>query len=466
MKAKALASFLIASVAMSAAIPAAALAQETPSFATGFADVVERVQPSVVSIRVAAVPAQPPVAVLPKEHPYHQFFEDLRKNPPKASTRGESQGSGFLISGDGYVVTNNHVVEKARNVQVILKDKRELRGRVVGTDPKTDLALIKIESKDQFRFVEFATKRPRVGEWVVAVGNPFGLGGTVTAGIVSGMDRDVGAGPYDDFIQVDAPINKGNSGGPTFNFEGKVVGVNAAIFSPTGGSVGIGFAIPADVATKVIAELKAGRSVPRGLIGIRIQDVSAEIAEALGLPGKGGAIVSGLSAGGAGEKAGLSVADVVLKVDGVVVEDSRTLSRRIAGTAPGTTVNLTVLSKGIQRDIPVKLGEAPVNGMAAEPDNSAAGAWLPDLGLALMPASKAKEGTKGAVVTAVEQHSPAAKAGISPGDVIEAVSGLDASDMEAFDKADAGAAEAGRKSLLVQVRKGSEPTFVSIPRKD
>jgi len=461
MKALALASSLFAAVALAHADTALAQAAQA-NFATGFADVVERVQPAVVSIRVASSGERPKTATLPKDHRFHKFFEEYGAKEAKPTARRGSVGSGFLISTDGYVVTNNHVVEDARQVEIVLKDGREFKGRVIGTDPKTDLAVVKIHGKEPFPYAEFASKRPRVGEWVVAVGNPFGLGGTVTAGIVSGMGRDVGVGPLDDFIQVDAPINKGNSGGPTFNFDGKVVGVNASIYTPTGGSVGIAFAIPADVVTRVVENLRQGKSVARGWLGVRIQDVDANIAESLGLPGKGGAIVAEPTIGSPADKAGLTTGDVILKLDDAVIDDARDLSRFVASLEPDTLLRMTVFSKGRERVVLVKLGEAPaVTNVGEETDGPE---WLPDLGLSLIPASRAREGQKGTLVLAVVPNGPAAKAGVAAGDVILEVTGKDASSPSAFVDADEEAEKAGRKTLLLLVERGGPSVFVTVGR--
>jgi len=459
MKAMALASSLIVAVAL-AHVDTALAQTAQANFATGFADVVERVQPAVVSIRVAGSGERPRTAALPKDHRFNKFFEEYASKEVKPAARRGSVGSGFIVSADGYVVTNNHVVEDARQVEIDLKDGRELRGRVIGTDPKTDLAVIKIVGEGRYPFVEFAARRPRVGEWVVAVGNPFGLGGTVTAGIVSGMGRDVGVGPFDDFIQVDAPINKGNSGGPTFNFDGKVVGVNASIYTPTGGSIGIAFAIPADVVTRVFADLRHGRPVARGWLGVRIQDVDADIADTLGLPGKGGAIIAETTVGSPAEKAGLAAGDVILRIDGVPVADTRDLSRRIAAFAPETEVRLTLLSRGRERDAALKVTEAP--GKTPNGEGSNDPEWLPDLGLSLIPASKAKEGQKGALVLGVAPGSAAAKAGISPGDVVLEVAGKDASSPNVFLDADEEARKAGRRTILLLVERGGPSEFLAL----
>ena len=269
------------------------------------------------------------------------------------------QGSGFFISADGYAVTNNHVVDHAETLDVTTSDGTIYHAKVIGTDQKTDLALIKVGGSSNFPFVQFARKAPRVGDWALAVGNPFGLGGTVTAGIVSARGRDIGEGPYDDFIQLDAPINKGNSGGPTFDVDGNVMGVNTAIYSPSGGSVGIGFAIPADTAKAVIAQLKDKGAVTRGWIGVQAQTVDSDIAVGLGLPKAEGALVGASQQDSPAAKAGVAAGDVITALDGAPLKDSRELARKIGSMAPGTSVKLSIIRNGEAKTLALTLGEAP-----------------------------------------------------------------------------------------------------------
>src|SRR3954452_10779784 len=325
----------------------------------GFADIVEKVKPAVISVRVRIENARTTSNSenpFPKGSPMDRFFrrfgqpENGTPNEPGAQPGGRSfttgQGSGFFISADGYAVTNNHVVDKAESVQVTSDDGKTYTAKVIGTDPRTDVALIKVDGRNDFNFVKLADKPSRIGDWVLAVGNPFGLGGTVTAGIVSARGRDIGAGPYDDFIQIDAPVNKGNSGGPTFDMEGNVIGINTAIFSPSGGSVGIAFAVPADTVKSVVAQLKDKGTVSRGGIGVQIQPVTADIAESLGMKGTDGAMVTEPQADGPAAKAGVLSGDVITKVDGVTVKDARDLAKQIGGMSPGTAVKLTLWRKG------------------------------------------------------------------------------------------------------------------------
>ena len=346
----------------------ASTTQQMPSFA----DVVEMVRPAVVSVRVKANTVADRgddgdqafgLPDFPSGSPMERFFrrfQDGQRGPGFQFRQGphriEAQGSGFFISGDGYVVTNNHVVDHASEVQVTMDDGRTLDAKVVGTDPKTDLAVLKVKEGGSFPYVSFAAKAPRVGDWVVAIGNPFGLGGTVTAGIVSARGRDIGAGPYDDFLQIDAPVNRGNSGGPTFNLNGEVVGINTAIASPSGGSVGIAFAIPSDEAQKIVASLKDNGSVARGFIGVQIQPVTKDIAEAMGLKEPRGALVAETVQGMPAEKSGLKRGDTIVALDGQAILEPKELSRRIAAIEPGKSVSLTVLRDGKERTITVEIG--------------------------------------------------------------------------------------------------------------
>ena len=343
------------------------LSQEAQSVArpTGFADIVEKVKPAVISVRVKmrteSQTASEEEMPFPKGSPMERFFKQFGMPEggrgglpsPRGRKFGQAQGSGFFISADGYAVTNNHVVEKATNVEISTDEGKVYPAKVIGTDPRTDLALIKVEGNN-FPYVKLADAAPRIGDWVLAVGNPFGLGGTVTAGIVSARFRDIGAGPYDDFLQIDAPVNKGNSGGPTFNTEGSVIGVNTAIYSPSGGSVGIAFAIPADTVKSVVGQLKEKGAVTRGWIGVQIQPVNADIADGLGMKKTGGALVAEPLKDSPAVKAGIQSGDVITAVDGQPVKDARDLARKIGGMAPGTTVKLGIWS-GAARKRPLGL---------------------------------------------------------------------------------------------------------------
>lgn len=278
------------------------------------------------------------------------------QQPPRAQL---SQGSGFFVSQDGYVVTNNHVVANAAEVQLVTDGGKTLSAKVIGTDPRTDLALLKVNESGNYPFVQLAAGKPRTGEWVLAVGNPFGLGGTVTAGIVSAQGRDIGSGPYDDFLQIDAAVNRGNSGGPTFNQRGEVVGVNTAIYSPSGGNVGIAFAIPAATVQSVVEQLKEHGSVARGFIGVQIQPVTAEVADAIGLKDAKGALIAEAQSNGPAAKAGLKRGDTILAVNGEKIADARELSKKIATFAPGTKTSLTIWRDGKEREVSFEVGRQP-----------------------------------------------------------------------------------------------------------
>jgi serine protease Do len=377
------------------------------------------------------------------------------------------EGSGFFISADGYAVTNNHVVDHARSVEVTADDGTIYTAKVVGTDPKTDLALIKVDGRKDFPFVQFSEQRPRIGDWVVAVGNPFGLGGTVTAGIVSANGRDIGNGPYDDFIQIDAPINKGNSGGPAFDMNGNVIGVNTAIFSPSGGSVGIGFDIPASTAKLVVAQLKDKGSVTRGWLGVQVQPVTADIADSLGLKEARGAIVDTPQENSPAAKAGLEAGDVITAVNGTTIKDSRDLARTIGTMAPGTSAKLDVWHKGQSKTLMVALGELQNDRQAKASDKSEEGqpaAGTPRLGLSLAPAGEVQgAGQNGVVVTSVDPDGPAASRGIKTGDVILNVGGKPVADIGAVRAELSDAKSSGKHSVLLQVKRADATRFVAVP---
>jgi serine protease Do len=390
----------------------------------GFADIVAKVKPAVISVRVEVSGSAEPASsqddgddeeqqspIRPGDRYFQQFGDQFgqqfgRQFGPQAPRRHSvtGEGSGFFITADGYAVTNNHVVDHASSVKVTTDDGTVHPAKVVGTDPKTDLALIKVDGKKDFAFVKFAEHAPHVGDWVVAVGNPFGLGGTVTAGIVSARGRDIGAGSYGDYIQIDAPINKGNSGGPAFDVNGNVIGVNTAIFSPSGGSVGIGFDIPADTAKTVVAQLKENGHVTRGWLGVQIQPVTAEIAESLGLNKAAGAMIAEPQSGSPAAKAGIEPGDVITAVNGTQVKDARDLARTIGKMAPDTSVKLDIVRNGEPRSITVTLAQVPNEQRAsAEEQDARPTSGAPHLGLQVAPASEVSgAGEEGVVVTALE----------------------------------------------------------------
>jgi serine protease Do len=453
-------------------------AQKLPQHPVGFADIVAKVKPAVISVRVKI---DRPVSSslsddenqFPPGSPMDRFFRRFgAPNGGEGNGRHQvitGQGSGFFISADGYAVTNNHVVQNADNVQVTTDDGKVYAAKVIGTDARTDLALIKVDGKD-FPYVKLADTAPRVGDWVLAVGNPFGLGGTVTAGIVSARGRDIGAGPYDDFIQIDAPVNKGNSGGPSFDVDGNVIGVNTAIFSPSGGSVGIAFDIPADTVKNVVAQLREKGSVTRGWIGVQIQPVTPDIAEGLGLKKAAGALVSEPQANSPAAKAGIESGDVITAVDGNAVTDARDLARRIGTMAPGTPVKLTVMHQGQEKTLTLTLGTLPNEKNASNQETPRSGTADNDvakLGLTLAPAGKVAgaEGS-GVVVTAVDPEGLAADHGLKVGDVILDVGGKSVANPADVRKQLAEARKEGKHALLFRVKSGEGTRFVALPLGD
>jgi serine protease Do len=455
----------------------------------GFADIVERVKPSVISVKVNIneklakddsssnddSPFQP-------GSPMERFFRKFGgpdgmppglRGGPRGGGRGvvTGQGSGFFISPDGYAVTNNHVVDGADKVEVTTDDGKTYTAKVIGTDARTDVALIKVEGGSNFPFAKLSDGKPRIGDWVLAVGNPFGLGGTVTAGIVSASGRDIGNGPYDDFIQIDAPVNKGNSGGPAFNTEGEVMGVNTAIYSPSGGSVGIAFSIPASTVKNVIAQLKDKGTVSRGWIGVQIQPVTADIADSLGLKKAEGALVAEPQANGPAAKAGIESGDVITAVNGETVKDARELARTIGGLAPGNAVKLNVIHKGQDKVVNLTLGQLP-NSLEAKADTdngdngttAPRGTDVPKLGLTLAPAnSVAGAGKDGVVVTEVDPKSAAADRGFKEGDVILEVAGKTVASAGDVRDAITAARTDNKNSVLMRVKSGGSSRFVAVP---
>ncbi len=345
---------LLAAIPAGAFFPAAAegVAMRAPNAPASFADLADKVRPAVVSVNVKSRGAvgdvsnrDIPVPDLPQDSPLRDFFDQFKHSQPeRRPTR--AQGSGFLISPDGYIVTNHHVADKADEIEVTFENEEKYKARIVGSDARTDIALLKIDSPKTFStWLEFADTAPRVGDWVLAVGNPFGLGGTVTAGIVSASGRDIGSGPYD-FLQIDAAVNRGNSGGPAVDLNGKVIGVNTAIYSPSGGSVGIAFAIPASVARDVVAKLKDKGKVSSGWLGVQIQNVDENIAESQGLKDAKGALIAKILPDGPAAKSDLKARDIIQEVNGKPVSNSRELARTIAALSPGSDARLRVFRNG------------------------------------------------------------------------------------------------------------------------
>ncbi|WP_336294070.1 Do family serine endopeptidase [Bartonella sp. CB169] len=449
----------------------------------GFSDIVAQVKSAVVSVQVKSDKKKegrffsnffgaPGIEQLPDQHPLKKFFKEFydfdkprHKFPPHShGLRSIAFGSGFFISSDGYIVTNNHVISDGTSYSVVLDDGTELNAKLIGTDPRTDLAVLKVNDKRKFSYVDFGDDlKLRVGDWVVAIGNPFGLGGTVTAGIVSARGRDIGTGVYDDFIQIDAAVNKGNSGGPTFDLNGKVVGVNTAIFSPSGGNVGIAFAIPAATAKQVVQQLIEKGSVQRGWLGVYIQPVTEEIAESIGLKEAKGALVTDPSKGPA-EKAGIKTGDVIISVNSEKITDARDLAKRIANIRPGETVNLGVWRSGKEDNIKIKLSSMPADegvkkGLKDSHGRSNPDEALEDYGLIV---ALSDDGI-GLVVTDVDPDSDAADKGIRPGDVIVTVNNKSIKKISDITDTIKNARKLGRKVILLQLRVNGENRFVTLP---
>ncbi len=446
----------------------------------GYAELVEKVSPAVVFISSDQKPDGPKTMEhgpaqrsipfpFPPGSPFEEFFKQFEDRAPQQHAPKTALGSGFIIDPDGYVVTNNHVVDNASRVRVKLPDGREFTATVVGTDAKTDLALLKIKAAKSLPAVKFGdSSRIRPGDVVLAVGNPFGLGGSVTAGIVSARNRDIHAGPYDDFIQTDAAINHGNSGGPLFNVGGEVVGVNTAIYSPNGGSVGIGFSIPSNLVADVVAQLKNHGNVDRGWLGVNIQMVSPEIADAIGLDNHGGALVSEVTPNSPAAAAGLRQGDVILSFDGKPVTTMRRLPRYVADTPAGKAVETGLWRNGNKMSVTVTIGKLKGEKVASTGSNPAftggtastvMGADLATLDDAARAQLNLPAETKGVVIADVAADGRAAEAGLRPGDVIERVGAT-----MVRNPADVTAALTGtkRSSVLLLINRGGNKLFVGM----
>jgi serine protease Do len=429
-----------------------------------FADIVQKVKPAVVAVKVKLVEEDiRPMANYGdgEDMPFPGLPLGPRGGAPKQF--GEALGSGFFISADGYAVTNNHVVEKAKSIELTTDDGKTYTAKVVGTDPKTDLALLKVDGRSDFPFVKLAENAPRIGDWVLAVGNPFGLGGTVTAGIVSASGRDIGSGPYDDYLQIDAPVNRGNSGGPTFDMSGNVVGMNTAIYSPSGGSVGIAFDIPARTIRSVVEQLRETGSVTRGYIGVEIQKVTPDLADGLGLKETKGALVADVTADGPAARAGLKSGDTILSVDGRDIVDPHDLSREVAGLKAGEKASLSVWRDGETRTVEITVAKMPGDKLASaktDGDDKVSG---PRLGLSLAPAGAQGEGGKGVAIAGVDPSSPAAETGLRPGDVITGASGKTVSTAEDVRQAVTEAKRQGHKTVLLRIERDGNSRYVAVP---
>jgi serine protease Do len=375
-----------------------------------------------------------------------------------------AQGSGFFISADGYAVTNGHVVGNSASIEIETDDRKTYKAKVIGTDPKTDIALLKADGQGDFPYVAFADGVPQVGDWVLAVGNPYGLGGSVTAGIVSARGRDIGTSPYDDFIQIDAPVNKGNSGGPAFDESGKVVGVTTAIYSPSGGSIGLGFAIPADTVKGVVAQLKASGTVTRGWIGVQVQPVTEDIAASLGLQKAEGALVDEVQPDGPAAKAGIKPGDVIRSVTGEEVKDARDLAKKVAGIEPGASATLGVFSDGSEKAVTAMVAKMPDRTVPESKPSKEYRGGTGSLGLRLAPAaSVAGEGTRGVVVTDVDPDGPAAERGVHAGDIILDVAGKTVDNPLEVRDAVEHARSAGKQAVLMRIKSGATARYIAVP---
>ena len=462
--------FLAACVALA---PLPALARGAPD---SFADLSAKLLPTVVNIattQTLKANQKSPLADLPPDSQLNDFFKRFlgpKDNLPRHVT---SLGSGFVIDAGGLIVTNNHVIENAEQITVTLNDGTSLSAKLIGRDEKTDLALLRVSSKKPLPSAHFGdSDKARVGDWVIAIGNPFGLGSTVTAGIVSARNRDIEAGPYDDFIQTDAPINRGNSGGPLFDMDGHVVGVNSAIYSPTGGSVGIGFSIPSNLAREVIGQLRQFGSVRRGWVGVRIQPVTQDIAEGMGLAGASGALVADVTANGPAAKAGIRNGDIITGFDGKKTGDARTLSRVVADAPIGKTVNVDLLRK--RQKITVRLTVMRLNESAPRPAKPAPAPPKPknkmsQLGLSLSPIDgdaraqfQLAGSVQGVVVTDVIPDSPAAERNFRAGDVIVSVQDMAVRTPDDVARRIDADARAGKKVEILLVNRSGLLTYVAL----
>lgn len=459
------------------------LALQVPrAFAAGapesFADLAEKVSPAVVDITTSTLIDAPmgPGPMLPDGSPFKDFFDEFNNQDPNAppqpheQQRSQALGSGFVISADGYIVTNNHVIEDADEIQIEFFGGESLTAKVVGTDTKTDIALLKVESDKPLAFVPFGdSDKMRVGDWVMAMGNPLGQGFSVSAGIISARNREL-SGSYDDFLQTDAAINRGNSGGPLFNLEGEVIGVNTAILSPNGGSIGIGFSMASNVVTKVVDQLRQFGETRRGWLGVKIQDITPDVAEALGLSDTKGALVTDVPAGPALD-AGVKSGDIIIKFDGTDVADTRQLVRRVADTEVGKTVDLVLLREGKTMVLPIKIGRREQAEGEATPAAVAPTAPVAKdlLGMTLTALDDEKRAqlnlpndAGGLLITDIDQASEAYEKGLRAGDLIDEAGQQRVSSVADLEARIAEAKDAGRKSMLLLIRREGDPRFVAL----
>ena len=476
---------ILLTLSLIAAMPSRAEAPEAP-FSEVFAQLAARLIGVVVNISTTQATPAPankgaPEAQLPSPgSPLDEFFRDFfgekgtPGGPNSPAPRAASLGSGFIIDPSGIVVTNNHVIANAEQITVTLSDDTTLQAEVIGRDAVTDLALLKVEPKAPLPAATWGdSTKARVGDWVLAIGNPFGLGGTVTSGIISATARDIHSGPYDDFLQTDASINRCFSGGPMFNLAGDVIGINTAIFSPTGGSIGIGFAIPSALARPIIDQFKATGKVERGWIGARIQPVTDEVAEAIGLDKGRGAMIAMIDPASPAAQAKLQPGDVILVYDGKPIDRSRQLPRLVADTPPETSVKLTVWRDGKEQEVELKIAAVNPNRPAPpppEPEKPKLPPSVDALGLKLVKLTpelrkqfSLPEAAKGIVITEVPQSGPAAVQGLRPGDLLVAVGHEAVGGLEEVQQKLAAAKKNGHKNVLVRVEREGNTRFVALP---
>jgi serine protease Do len=443
-----------------------------------FADLVERVSPAVVTVTAETRQTDAQAMLNSPENlpePFRDFFNQFGQGKQfQVPRKATSMGSGFIIDKSGFIVTNYHVIENSKKIEVKLPDGRTFDAKLLGNDESTDVALLKVKSEKPLPSVEFGDDRQlRVGDWVIAVGNPFGLSNTVTAGIVSSLSRDVpGSGPYNDFIQIDAPINRGNSGGPTFDLRGQVVGMNSMIFSPSGGSVGIGFAIPSSTIRDVISQLESHGKVARGWLGVAIQSITPDIASSMGIKQPKGAIVASIVPGGPAAKAGFQQGDVVIAINGKEIDDNRDLTRRVAALPAGTKAAFSVVRQGAPRTLTAQIGQRKdeqVASAAPAQSNDATTSRGEAMGLGLAAVTPEMRRTynidgnvEGVLITRVDPNSDAADKGLQPGDVLISISNHSVHTPQDVQKSVAEAHAQGHKSVLVLVAGSNGPRYVAV----
>jgi len=437
-----------------------------------FADLAEMALPAVVNISTTQTLTPNERPELPPGTPFEDFFKDFfdRNREGQRPQQSSSLGSGFVIDPSGIVVTNNHVIADADEIVVRFQDDTELTATVLGHDPKTDLAVLKVESPKPLPFLKLGDSDDiRVGDWVIAIGNPFGLGGSVSAGIISARARDIRSGPYDDYLQTDAAINKGNSGGPMLNMAGEVIGVNSAIFSPTGGSVGIGFAVPTSLASPIIDQLRRFGETRRGWLGVHIQTVTEEIAESLKLGRPRGALVASVAANGPAEAAGIQDKDVILKFDGKTIDKVRQLPRIVAETEIGAEVDVVVWRDGAERTLAVTVARLDESAPAVAESPADGPTEIPSLGLALLPLDEATKAERniaddvsGVMIVAVDENGPAAEKDVRAGDVIMEVNQDPVASPADVEREVEATESAKRKSVLMLLNRQGELRFVAI----